>query len=37
MKLAVIAHDGKEADMVFFLNKHLSARLFQNKLEFLCT
>ena len=24
MKLAVIAHDGKKADMVAFLNKHLS-------------
>lgn len=24
MKLAIIAHDGKKADMVAFLNKHLS-------------
>ena len=25
MKLAVIAHDGKKADMVAFLNRHMNS------------
>jgi methylglyoxal synthase len=36
MKLAVIAHDGKKADMVFFLNKHYEF-LHQANVEIIAT